>query len=143
MKLGHPLPKPALDLGLLLARVLIGIVLIAHGWQKFNTYTLDGTAQSFDAIGVPDPQATAIFSAVVELGGGSLMLVGLLTPVAAALVVLDMLGAFWFAHRSAGVFVADGGWELVAVIAALSIAVAASGPGRASIDHAIDRKLAA
>ncbi|MFC5729426.1 MULTISPECIES: DoxX family protein [Nocardioides] len=143
MKLGHPLPTPAVDLGLLLARVLIGIVLIAHGWQKFATYTLDGTAQSFDLMGVPAPQAAAVFAAVVELAGGTLLLVGLLTPVAAALVVLDMLGAFWFAHRSAGVFVADGGWELVAVIAALAVAVAAAGPGRASLDHAIDRKIAA
>jgi putative oxidoreductase len=140
MKLGHPLPSPAVELGMLLARLLIGLMLIAHGWQKFDTYTLDGTAQSFDLMGVPAPQAAAVFSAVVELGGGTLLLLGLLTPVDAALVVLDMRCAFWFAHRKAGVFVTEGGWELVAVIAAVAVAVAATGPGRASIDHAIHRK---
>jgi putative oxidoreductase len=46
-------------------------------------------------MGVPAPQAAALFAAVLELGGGTLLLVGLLTPVAAALVVLDMMGAFW------------------------------------------------
>lgn len=143
MKLGHPLPTPATDIGLLLARILIGAVLIAHGWQKFSTYTIDGTAQSFDVMGVPAPQAAATFAAVVELVGGALLLLGLLTPIAAALVVIDMLGAFWFAHRSAGVFVGEGGWELVAVIAALSIAVAVAGPGRASIDHAIGQRTSA
>ncbi|MGH3349160.1 MAG: DoxX family protein [Nocardioides sp.] len=141
MKLGRPFPAPSTDLGLLLARLLIGAVLIAHGWQKFVTYTIDGTAQSFEVMGVPAPAAAAIFAAVVELIGGALLVLGLLTPVAAALIVLDMVGAFWFAHRSSGVFVGEGGWELVAVIAALAIALAVAGPGRASIDHAIGKRL--
>ncbi|NYI76963.1 DoxX family protein [Nocardioides panzhihuensis] len=143
MKLGRPFPSPTADVGLLLTRVLIGTVLIAHGWQKFATYTLDGTAQSFEAMGVPVAQAAATFAALVELVGGALLLLGLLTPVAAALVVVDMVGAFWFAHRSSGVFVDQGGWELVAVVSASAIALAVAGPGRASIDHAIGGRVRA
>jgi putative oxidoreductase len=143
MLLGRSLPTPALDLGLLLARVMVGVVLIAHGWQKLDTFTIAGTTDSFEAMGVPVPQAAAVFAAAVELGGGILLLVGLLTPVAAALVVVNMLGAFWFVHRSAGVFVADNGWELVVVIAAAAVAVAVAGPGRASLDHLIGRRQAA
>ncbi|WP_328531063.1 DoxX family protein [Nocardioides sp. NBC_00368] len=143
MKLGQSLPAPATDLGLLAARLLVGTVLIAHGWQKFATYTLDGTAQSFEAMGVPAAQAAATFAALVELAGGALLLLGLLTPLAAALVVIDMIGAFWFAHRSSGVFVDQGGWELVAVVSAIAIALAVAGPGRASIDHAIGGRVRA
>ena len=40
MNLGRSLPTPALDLGLLLARVMVGVVLIAHGWQKLDVYAL-------------------------------------------------------------------------------------------------------
>ena len=70
-----------------------------------------------------EPQRDA---ALVELVGGALILVGLATPLVALLVVLNMAGAFWFAHRDGGVFVTDGGWELVAVIAAASTAASSA-----------------
>ncbi|HSX66857.1 DoxX family protein [Nocardioides sp.] len=137
MNLLHPLPAPIADLGLLAARVLTGTVLIAHGWQKLHTYTLSGTAASFNDMGVPNARAAATYAAIAELAGGALLVIGLLAPVAALLVVLDMAGAFWFVHRDAGVFVAEGGWELVAVITAAAIAITAVGYGRVSVDHAL------
>ena len=107
------LPSTARDALLLVARVLLGIVLIAHGWQKFATYGLGGTAGSFAQMGVPLPAVSAVFAAVVELVGGAALLLGAATVVAGALVVLDMLGAFLLVHIGNGVFVTDGGFELV------------------------------
>lgn len=139
MLLGNRFPAPVQDIALLVARVALGLVFIAHGWQKFNEFGLDGTGQAFEAMGVPVPQAAAVFAAVVELVGGALLLLGLLTPVAAALLVVDMLGAFVIVHRSAGVFVTSNGWELVAALGAGALLIGAVGPGRFAVDALLSR----
>ena len=131
------LPSTARDALLLVARVLLGIVLIAHGWQKFATYGIGGTAGSFAQMGVPLPAVSAVFAVVVELVGGAALLLGAATAVAGALVVLDMLGAFLLVHIGNGVFVTDGGFELVWAIAAAALVLVAVGPGRFSVDAAL------
>lgn len=125
---------PARDLALLAGRVLLGIVLVAHGLQKLDQGGLAGTADGFAQMGIPLATASAAFAIGVEIVGGALLVVGLLTRLVGLLVVADMAGAFWFAHRDGGVFVSGGGWELVAVIGALGLALAASGAGRLSLD---------
>ena len=138
------LPTSARDALLLVARVIVGIVLIAHGAQKLFSYGIDGTAAAFAQMGVPMSSAAAVFAAVVELVGGAALLLGAATVVAGALVVLNMLGAFLLVHIGNGVFVTDNGFELVAVIAAAALLLVAAGPGRYSIDHALaDRRRAA
>jgi putative oxidoreductase len=120
---------------ILLARVAIGVTLFAHGWQKFFTNGIEATAQGFESMGVPAATASAVFAAVVELVGGALLVVGLLTPLVAVLVVVDMAGAFWFAHRAAGtIFVGEGGYELVLVLAAGAALVGAVAGGRFGVD---------
>ncbi|WP_408897227.1 DoxX family protein [Nocardioides sp. R1-1] len=136
-----PPPVVVQDVALLLARLLAGSVLVAHGWQKLDEYTLSGTAASFDAMGVPAPRLAATFAAVAELGGGVLLVLGLLTSVAAVVVLLDMAGAWYFAHRDAGIFVAEGGGELVMVIGAAALLLGALGAGRVSIDGALAGRL--
>ena len=53
------------------------------------------------------------------------------------LVALVLAGAFWFAHRGTTVFVAEGGWELVAALGVLGLVLAAVGPGRLSVDAVV------
>ena len=128
-------PQTARDALLLVGRVLLGVVLIAHGWQKFAQYGIAGTAAAFAKMGVPLPAVSAVYAAVVELVGGLALLVGVGTVVAAALVVLDMLGAFVLVHITNGVFVQNNGFELVWVIAGAALMFIAVGPGRFSVDH--------
>jgi putative oxidoreductase len=130
------LSTTARDVLLLVARVIVGVVLIAHGAQKFFSYGIGGTAASFAQMGVPMSSAAAVVAAVVELVGGAALLLGAATAVAGALVVLNMLGALLLVHIGNGVFVTDNGFELVAAIAAVALALIAVGPGRFSIDHA-------
>jgi putative oxidoreductase len=125
------------DVGLLLARLGLGGVLMAHGWQKLDEQGLSATAAGFDAMGIPLPEAAAYYATYVELLGGALLVIGLLTPLAGLLVVGDMAGAFWFAHRGNGVFAGEGGYELVAVIGLLALTLAAVGAGRLSVDGLI------
>lgn len=134
MALGTTINRAQRDLALLAVRALLGVVLIAHGWQKLDQWGLEGTKAGFADMGVPNAGPAAAFAIIAELGGGALLLVGLLTPLAALLVVANMAGAFWFAHRGTTVFVGDGGWELVAAIGAGALALFAVGAGRLSID---------
>ena len=127
------------DLVLLIARVGLGVVFIAHGWQKFRTNGLDGTAAGFEQLGVPAPTLSAYYAAAVELIGGAALGLGVLTTVAGVLLALDMAGAFLFVHMSNGVFVADGGWELVVVLGLFSLALAVIGAGRFSVDNTLTR----
>src|SRR5699024_11685761 len=81
--------SPLESAGLLIARIILGVVLIAHGWQKFNEWTLAGTTEAFTGMGVPAAGIAAPIAAIVELIGGILILIGLITRIAAALVALD------------------------------------------------------
>jgi putative oxidoreductase len=131
------LPSSTRDAALLVARLLLGVVLVAHGWQKVFSWGIGGTAQAFAGMGVPLAPVSAVYAAVVELVGGALLLVGVATAVVGVLVVLDMLGAALIVHGANGVMVSSGGWELVGVIAAAALTLAAVGAGRYSVDHAL------
>lgn len=128
-------PAPARDLAVLLSRVAVGLVFLAHGWQKLFTNGIDGTAAFFDSVGVPAATAAAWFAAVVELAGGAALVLGIGVPVAGLLLLVNMIGAFAFVHAGAGLFVDQGGYELVLVLGAAALVLAAVGAGRFSVDH--------
>lgn len=125
------------DVALLIGRVALGVVLVAHGWQKFFTYGIAGTTASFEQMGIPLAGAAAIFAAVVELIGGILLIVGLAVPLVGLLVAINMIGALLFVHAPNGVFVGDGGYELVLVIGALGVVFAGLGAGGYALDRLI------
>jgi putative oxidoreductase len=122
------------DLSLLIARVGIGVIFVAHGWQKFFTNGIDATQQAFDGMGVPLPDLSAIAAATIELVGGFALIAGVATPVVGILLFLDMLGAFVIVHVDKGIFVSEGGYELVLALGVTSLLIAATGAGRLSID---------
>jgi putative oxidoreductase len=129
------LPAPARDLAVLVTRVAVGLVFVAHGWQKLVTNGIDGTAAFLDQAGVPAASAAAWSAALVELVGGAALVLGVAVPVAGLLLVLDMIGAFVFVHAGAGLFVDQGGYELVLVLGAAALLLAVLGGGRYSVDH--------
>lgn len=123
------------DLAPLVLRVVAGIVLLAHGAQKVFEFTPAGVATSFEQMGIPLAAVAGPVVAYLELVGGALLILGLGTRVVAGLLTLDMLGAFFLVHLSAGLFVDAGGYELVAMIGAATLALALAGPGRYSVDE--------
>ena len=118
-------------------RIVLGFLFAAHGWQKFNEWTIAGTQASFAKMGVPAADVMAPAVAVLELAGGIALILGLLTRVVAALLVLNMLGALFLVHAPAGIFAANGGYELVLLLAAAAFALALTGAGRLSLDRAL------
>ena len=122
---------------LTILRVVAGFLFAAHGWQKFNEFTIAGTQAAFTQMGVPGAAAVAPIFATLELGAGTPLIAGLLTRVFAALRPVNMLGALFLVHAPAGVFVANGGYELVLLFAGAALALALAGAGRISADNAL------
>jgi putative oxidoreductase len=136
------IPAPIVDLVQLLARVAIGVIFLAHGWQKLNTMGLDRTEQAFSGMGIPAPAISSLFATFVELIGGALLIIGALVPLAGLLLFLNMLGALLLVHVDKGLFVDKGGFELVLALGAASLLLAAVGGGRYGVDGLLGRRRA-
>lgn len=116
-------------------RAVVGGTMIAHGVRHGRT--LDGTAGWFRSIGFRNPQLQAAASAVVEVGAGAALVAGAATPLAASAVVGTMGVAARSVHLPNGFFVMNDGYEYVLNLGAASVALAALGPGRFSVDRAL------
>ncbi|KJK43921.1 DoxX family protein [Lentzea aerocolonigenes] len=123
------------DVAALIGRIGIGIVFVAHGWQKWTEYGLAGTGASFEKMGVPLPSVSAAFAVTVELAGGLALIAGVALPIAGVLLAVDMLGAFFLVHISNGLL-GEGGGELVVVLGAGALALGFNGGA-----YALDRVL--
>lgn len=124
------------DLALLIVRVWLGIVIMAHGINHGRT--LDGTTKWFAGMGWRRARLQAILSSVAEIAIGIGLIVGLLTPIAAAGLVATMFVAYLSNHRPNGFFIfrPGEGWEYVATLAFTSLGLAMLGAGEISLDHA-------
>jgi putative oxidoreductase len=132
------------DLGLLLLRVVVGGLLAAHGAQKlfgwFGGYGLDGVAGWFGSIGFRPARPMAIIAGLGELVGGTLLVLGLLTPVAAAVVLGTLLVAA--STHLPKLWATDGGLETPLLYAVAAGALGYTGAGGLSLDAALDLSLA-
>ena len=130
----------AADFIILLLRLLLGGVFLAHGWNHvFGGGKIAGTASWFESLGMRPGTLHAWAASVTELGAGLLLVLGLLTPLAAAAAVGVMTVAFITAHRRNGFFIfrPGEGYEYVLTLAVVAIAVGGLGAGRWSVDHAV------
>lgn len=124
----------AVDSGLLVLRVVTGLVFFMHGWQKLIDDGISATQVGFDMMGAPLPDITAVIVTFVELIGGAMFIVGALTRIIGLLLVIDMVGAFFIVHVENGFFVANGGFELVLLLGMATLSLVIAGPGRYSVD---------
>jgi putative oxidoreductase len=128
----------AFDVGLLILRLVLGLTLAAHGFNKFfGGGRIPGTARWFESIGMKPGKFHATVAASTEVSAGLGLAAGLLTPIPAAGFVSLMLVAAWTVHRSNGFFIVKEGWEYNLVLAAAAVAVATTGAGRYSLDRVI------
>src|SRR5687767_8529429 len=136
------LPASTSDIGLLLLRLMLGVVFIFHGGQKlfglFGGYGLTATAGAFESMGLPFPIASTIAAGSAEFFGGILLIVGFLFRPAAALMAFTMLVAS-FTHLSGG-FSAPKGVEFPLTLGIALITLALTGAGRFALDGLIRRR---
>jgi putative oxidoreductase len=114
---------PAL-VGDTLLRVALGIMFIAHSVVlKYFTFTLAGTAQYFDSIGLPASLAYVVFA--LEAIGGVLLVLNIATRWVALALVPVLIGAMWVHLGNGWVFSApNGGWEYPLFLIVISVVVA-------------------
>jgi putative oxidoreductase len=126
--------------GLLFLRVVVGATIGAHGLQKllgwFGGGGPQGTAGAFASMGFRAAGAMAYLAALGE-SAGFLLAAGFLTPFAALGIVAVMVTATATVHWQNGFFSSAGGYEYNLTLIAVAVALAATGPGRFSVDRAL------
>jgi putative oxidoreductase len=125
----------------LIARVLIGCLFVGHGTQKlkgwFGGPGIEGMSAGMEKMGMHPPRRNAYAAGLSETVGGSLLALGMFTPLAASILTGTMAVAIEKVHRSNGPWVSNGGWEYNAVLIAAALSFAENGPGEISVDHAL------
>lgn len=117
-------------LGLLILRLVLGAIMIAHGCPK----VFGGMHHFMDTVrGLHLPGWTAYLSAGAEFGGGILLVIGFLTRFAAFCVCIDMLVAIFGVHLKNG-FLGQGNYQFPLALAAISFSLIFTGAGPISVD---------
>jgi putative oxidoreductase len=125
--------------GVLVLRLVVGLLFIGHGMQKlfgwFGGDGIAGFAASVGKAGIEPALLWAYMEAGAELTAGLLLVLGLLTPLAAALLIADMLVAILKVHASKGLWAQFGGFEYNLVLMALLVVIGLIGPGLYALDR--------
>ena len=124
--------------GILLLRLVVGLAFVGHGTQKlfgwFGGYGPTGTGGFFASQGYRAPVLMAVLAGLAEAGGGTLLALGLATPLAGALLAIVMINAIGSVTFKKAFML---GSELEIAYLTIAVSLAATGPGRFSIDRAI------
>ena len=127
------------DVALMILRAALGMMIFVHGYNKaFRGGRIAGTGRWFQSMGMRPGKVHAALAAFTEMGAGALLVVGLITQVAAAGLIGLMVVAFWTVHRDKGFMITGEGWEYVALISVMSLVCAMLGPGRISLDSELE-----
>src|SRR5947208_2970631 len=121
--------------GLFFLRAFLGVLLFAHGTQKlfgwYGGYGPDGTGGFFEQVGHRPGRQMAILAGLSEAGGGTLLGLGLITPLAAAMIIGVMVTASVSVHGDKGLWATNGGYELPLTKAGIGAPGSVAGRDRA------------
>ncbi len=126
-----------LDLGILVLRLALGIMFVAHGLQMafglFGGSGVKGFSQMLSGLGFAPAILWAYVASYTVLLGGLLVIAGVQTRLAAALLLIFILTAGVSVHLHKGFFLSNGGFEYTFIIAAICLALILLGPGKFNI----------
>ena len=137
----RPATDRQLEIALLILRLVLGGVMLVHGYQKLFVFGFAGVTGAFGRMDVPLPEVMGPLVALLEFFGGIALVAGLLTRLVAFGFALDMLGAILLV-KSEGGFFNPNGIEFEMTLAGVALALVVAGAGRLSIDDAIARRRA-
>ncbi len=124
------------ELALGIVRMVVGLIFLAHGYQKLFIYGPHGIAGSFAQLGLPFPIVSAYLATFAEFFGGLALLIGLGTRLAAIPVGFTMVVALVKVHLAGGFFLPKG-FEYVLMLLAANIALVLGGGGAFALDNLI------
>jgi len=126
-----------LDLGILVLRLALGIMFLAHGLQMafglFGGPGVKGFSQMLSGLGFAPAMFWSYIASYTVLFGGLLVIIGVQTRLAATLLLIFILTAAIKVHLDKGFFLSNGGFEYTFIIAAICLALILLGPGKFSI----------
>lgn len=127
-----------LDIGLLIIRLVIGLLVAGHGAQKlfgwFEVPGLEGTGGMMHALGYRPGRSWALVASLSELLGGLLFAAGFVSPLGSLGIMAVMATAVGRAHWGRPIWVTRGGGELPLTNFAVAVGVGLAGPGVYSLD---------
>jgi putative oxidoreductase len=130
-----------MDLGLLIIRLVVGLLLIGHGTQKlfgwFGGSGIEKWVAGIKSRGFTPGPFWGWAGALGETIGGVLLALGFLSPLGSLGIAGSMVVAIWTAHWSKGIWNSKGGYEFPLTNLAAALALALTGPGRYSLDHVL------
>lgn len=133
------------DIGLLALRVVSGGLMAGHGAQKlfgmFDGPGFEGTAGWLDSLELRPAKGWAATAGASELGGGLLTALGLLSPLGSLGTIAAMTVAIAKSHWGKPIWASEGGAELPLTNIAIATALWLTGPGKLSVDEALDIEL--
>ena len=136
-----PAELAGLSAGLLVARLVLGFYMAAHGAEKlfgwFGGYGLAGTSAYFEQIGFRPGPLFVTTAALTEIVSGLLVAAGFLGPVGPALMISVLIVAVVTVHWRNGLFISSNGIEHATIFGASAFALALIGPGAFSLDAAL------
>ncbi|GEN52617.1 DoxX family protein [Halobacillus faecis] len=123
-----------MEWGLLGGRIVLGVIMLAHGIQKFGA--IGDTIAMFESIG--QPAWLAYTTALIEGVGGLFLLLGIFVVPSAVLLGLTMVGAIVMVKLQMGLI---GGFEFPLSLLGLSIILAMTGSRKYAISELISKKM--
>ena len=141
MDTAFALDSQTVSIGLLIGRLVVGLLMAAHGAQKlfgwFGGHGLEGTGHFFGSLGFKPGRTFATLAGLGELGSGLLIALGFLGPIGQAVILSVMIVAGISVHWRNGLFATNNGIEVPLLYATAAIALAFTGFGRYSLDAAL------
>lgn len=133
------------DLVLLITRIGLGLILVAHGWRRWQVQGVQRQIDYISQFGTPYPTVTAWSAVILELVGGIFLIVGALTPLVAAAVIAQQVLTICYTNWFRPLYLLDangayvGGYEYNVALGLLALIFVVFGAGRASIDRLFRR----
>ena len=119
---------------LMLARIVMGLIMVTHGWHRWQNEGIAAEAGILEQAGIPNPGLMVWLLIGFEVIGGIFLILGLATPaIGLGLMVLNI--GIILTLRSHNFYVHDSGWEYNAVMAVVGMVLMSHGAGRLALDN--------